>query len=189
MNGKGLVDVLEEGEFAITVGAVTRHQWRKKAQISPAILRNAFRKLRSQTLDRAIWPITEFHCLDDEHGENVDSFRNRLNNEKVFGALNAQKGGVYAFFDTTGEIIYIGKTAGNLFNEMQQRYSGRNAKKIRFRAIAKGKAKWEHWPIKDVAQFVSAYGVAEALITNVEALLTRVIINKASNMRIEQFKK
>jgi hypothetical protein len=34
--------------------------------------------------------------------------------------------------------------------------------------------------IKEVAQFVSEYGVHEGLITNVEVLLTRIIINKAS---------
>jgi hypothetical protein len=185
MNGKELVNILEEEEFSTEVGSVTRHQWRKKTQISPAILRNALRKVRSQTLHHAIRPITEFHCLEFDHDANVDSFRNRLNDEKLFGALNKQKGGIYSFFDPTGEIIYVGKTAGNLFTEMQQRYSG---KKISFRILANGKARWEHWPIKDVAQFVSAYGIDEALITNVEALLTRLIINKAANIRIEQFK-
>jgi hypothetical protein len=186
VNGKDLVRLLEETEFSVEIGAVTRHQWRSKTQLSPAILRNAFRKLQSQTLDRALWPIIEFHRIDFEHGANVDSFRNRLNDEKIFGVLSQQIGGVYAFFDTTGEVIYVGKTAGNLFTEMQQRYSG---KTIRFRVLVKGKAKWEHWSIKDVAQFVSAYGVAEPLITNIEALLTRIIINKAANIRTESFKK
>ena len=68
---------------------------------------------------------------------------------------------------------------------MQQRYSG---KKIRFRVLKNGKALWQSWSVKDVAQFVSAYRINEFLITNVEALLTRIIINKASNIRTESFK-
>lgn len=184
MNGKDLVSVLED--FSIQIGAVTKHQWRKKREISPAILRNALRKLQSQTLDHAIKPIIEFHYIDFEHGANTDSFRNRLNDEEAYETLKNQTGGIYAFFDSTGEVIYVGKTAGNLFTEMEQRYSG---KKIKFRVIKNSKAAWKHWPIKHVAQFASAYGVSDALITNVEALLTRIIINKASNIRTESFKR
>jgi hypothetical protein len=186
MNGKDLVNILEEPEFSIQIGGVTKHQWRKKKEISPAILRNALRKLRAQTLDHAIKPAIEFHCLDFEHDANTDSFRNRLNDEQAYKTLKDITGGIYAFFDSTGEIIYVGKTAGNLFSEMEQRYSG---KKIKFRVIKNGRASWKQWPIKHVAQFASAYSVSDALITNMEALLTWIIINKASNIRTESFKK
>ena len=71
MDGKDLVRILEEQEFSIAIGAVTRHQWRNKSKISPAILRNAFRKLQSQTIDRAIRPIIEFHYLDFDYSANV----------------------------------------------------------------------------------------------------------------------
>jgi hypothetical protein len=85
----------------------------------------------------------------------------------------------------TGEVIYIGKTNGNLFTEIDQRY---NQKCINFRVIGSdGKPKWKEWPIRDIAQWVSAYGIEDALITNIEALLTRVLINTASNIRTEQF--
>jgi len=60
MNGKDLVRVLEEPEFSIQIGTATRYQWRKKRQISPAILRNALRKLQARTLAHAIIPIIEF---------------------------------------------------------------------------------------------------------------------------------
>jgi hypothetical protein len=169
----------------VDIGAGTKYQWQNKRQISPAILRNAFRKVRSQTIHHAIRPITEFHYLDADHHKNVDSLRKRLKNEKIFNKLNEQEGGVYAFFDTKGEVIYVGRTFGNLFKEIEQSY---NNKHIRFRIIgADGKAKWKRRPIKEIAQFVSAYGVHEGLITNVEALLTRIIINKASNIRTEHF--
>jgi hypothetical protein len=117
--------------------------------------------------------------------KNVDSFRSRINDEIVCDALKGQNGGIYAFFDTTGEVIYVGKTTGNLFSEMEQRFHN---KKITFRVLVNGKAARENWPIKDIAQFVSAYRVDHELVTNIEALLTRIIINKAANIRTEQFK-
>jgi hypothetical protein len=110
---------------------------------------------------------------------------NRLNNQKLITKLQGQEGGIYAFFDSAGELVYVGKTTKNLFTEIQQRYSG---KKIHFRTLSKkGKPKWNAWTVKDVAQFISAYGVDKAFVTNVEALLTRLIINIASNIRVENF--
>ena len=89
------------------------------------------------------------------------------------------------FFDSAGELIYVGKTTKNLFTEIQQRYTG---KKIYFRTLSKnGKSQWNGPAIKGVAQFISACGVDKAFVTNVEALLTRLIINMASNIRVENF--
>jgi hypothetical protein len=143
--------------------------------------------VRAQTLEGAITSIAEYHYLEDrhEHGKNVDSFANRLNNKKLLTKLQQQEGGIYAFFDSAGELVYVGKTTKKLFGEMQQRYAG---KRIDFRTLSKnGKPKWNHWKIKDVAQFVSAYGVDKAFVTNIEALLTRLILNITSNLRVENF--
>jgi len=176
--------MLEE-EFSIKIGAATKSQWRRKKNISPTILRNALNKMRIQTLERAIVPIAEYHYLEDEHGKNVDSLHSRLNDQKLTTQLKDQYGGIYAFFDSAGELIYVGKTTNNLFTEIEARYIG---KKIKFRVISKqGKSKWNASSLKNVAQFMSAYGVDKAFVTNVEALLTRLIINMASNIRIENF--
>jgi hypothetical protein len=184
MTGEQLVRILEE-DFSIKIGPATKSQWRKKKRISPTILRNALNKMRAQTLERAIVPIAEYHYLDDDHGKSVNSLANRINNERLIVKLQGQEGGIYAFFDSTGELVYVGKTTKNLFTEIQQRYSG---KKIHFRTLSKkGKSKWNTWAVKDVAQFISAYGVDKAFATNVEALLTRLIINIASNIRVESF--
>jgi hypothetical protein len=185
MTGEQLVRMLEE-EFSIKIGAATKSQWRKKKRISPTIFRNALKKMHIQTLDRAIVPIAEYHYLNFDHGKNVDSLANLLNDKRLATQLQAQQGGIYAFFDSTGELVYVGKTTKNLFTEIQQRYTG---KKIRFRTLSKnGTPKWNAWTVKKVAQFVSAYGVDKAFVTNVEALLTRLIINMASNIRVEKFK-
>lgn len=57
MTGEQLVRMLEE-EFLIKIGAATKSQWRNKKKISPTIFRNALKKVRIQTLERAIVPIT-----------------------------------------------------------------------------------------------------------------------------------
>jgi hypothetical protein len=185
MRGKELVGILDE--FSIDIGPATRSQWLKKKQISSTIFRNALKKVRTQTLEHAISPIAEYHYVDGDHEENVDSFANRLNNRQLVTQLQRQEGGIYAFFDSTGELVYVGKTTKNLFTEMQQRYKN---KKIFFRTLSsKGKAKWNSWVIEDVAQFVSAYGIDKAFVTNIEALLTRLIINMGSNIKVESFTK
>jgi hypothetical protein len=83
MKGKALVNLLEEDEFSIEIGAATRTQWQKKSEISPTILRNAFRKLQYQTIERAIRPIIEFHGFDFFHDANVDSLKSRRNDDDV----------------------------------------------------------------------------------------------------------
>jgi hypothetical protein len=65
------------------------------------------------------------------------------------------------------------------------RYAG---KKVPFRVLKGGKAKREDARIKDVATYFSAYRIDVHLIANVEAFLTRLIINNASNLRVESFR-
>jgi hypothetical protein len=184
MTGEQFVRILEK-EFSIRIGAATRSQWRKKSNVSLTIFRNALKKMHTQALERAIFPITEYHYLSREHGKKSDYFANRLNNKKLESDLKVQVGGIYAFFDSTGELVYVGKTPNNLFTEIQQRFNG---KRISFRTLSrKGKPRWNDWTIRDVADFISAYGVDKAFVANVEALLTRLIINITSNIRVDNF--
>ena len=183
MNGEQLVEVLKE--FEIRVGGATETQWKTKKEISPTILKNALRKFENQKLSSAVAPVVEFHKLNFDHGHNVDTLRRRIDDEVVIENLKRTPG-IYAFYETQGRLVYVGKTEkNNLFQEMTQRYAG---KKVPFRVLKGGKAKQENASIKDVATYFSAYKVHDHLISNVEALLTRIIINNASNLRVESFK-
>src|SRR5438094_462805 len=75
----------------------------------------------------------------------------------------------------THRVRFVGTWREEFFEaplgEIQQRYKG---KKISFRKLWKGKSVWEHWTIKDVAQFLSAYAVDKSFVTDIEALLTRL---------------
>src|SRR5450756_109934 len=95
MTGEQLVRMLEE-EFSIKIAAASKSQWRKKKRISPTIFRNVLKMMRIQTLDGAIVPIAEYHCIDFYHGKNVNSLANRLNDKRLITQLKAQQGGIYA---------------------------------------------------------------------------------------------
>jgi len=183
MDGKQFVGILKE--FGIRIGAVTEVQWRGKQEISPTILRNALHKFESQKLSAAVAPIVEFHKLNLDHGNNKDTLYTRIDDKSVVKDLQASAG-IYAFYETQGRLVYVGKIEkNNLLQEMANRYAG---KKVPFRVLKGGKAKREDARIKDVATYFSAYRIDVHLIANVEAFLTRLIINNASNLRVESFR-
>lgn len=187
MRGEDLVSILVD-ELKVNISAATKSQWNKKRNISKRMLRNAFHHFEKQKFYKSIVPLAEFHEFNFKHGKNADSFANRVHNKIIEDKLKEQDSiGIYAFFDTSGRCIYIGKTEKRtLFSEMEQRYSN---KPISVRIMSKGKACPLKSKIKDVAHYFSAYKIEKHLIKNVEALLTRVIINSASNIRIESFHK
>lgn len=183
MDGKEFVSLLVS-ELKLNIGAATKAQWRNRHDISLAVLRNAFHMFEKQKFFGSIVPITEFHEFSFDHGKNVDSFASRINNKTVENKLKERDSiGIYAFFDASGRVIYIGKTEKNLFSEMCQQY----ARRISVRFIKNGRSCPKDARIKDVANYFSAYKIEKNLITNVEALLTRVLINSASNIRVESF--
>jgi hypothetical protein len=185
MKGSDLVSLLVD-ELGLKIPPMTKSQWGKRQDISKAVLRNAFKMVERHTAHQSIRPIVEFHQLKFDHGKTSDSFANRVSDAKLVNKLR-QDGcvGIYAFFDASGCVIYIGKTEKNtLFNEMSQRYS---QKSISGRVIRGGKSKPLNAKIQNIAEYFSAYAVEKHLISNVEALLTRMILNNASNIRVESF--
>jgi hypothetical protein len=142
-------------------------------------------------LTKAVVPVVEFHPLNFRHNNNIDTFAKRIDNKSHLEKLK-NTNGIYAFFTSEGSLVYIGKAENGkdgkttLFKEMNQQY---HKKKVLFRVIENGKACRADTYIRDVAEYFSAYKVDEHLIKNVEALLTRIIINNASNLRIESFTK
>jgi hypothetical protein len=186
MLGTDFVSLLVD-ELQIKIGPVTKSQWKQKKDISLTVLRNAFGHFEKQKFDEAITPLAEFHKLVLDHGRASKSFASLINS-KILEYKLKEKGsvGIYAFYDASGRVVYIGKTEKmTLFIEMQQRYIHKN---LSIRVIKHGKSAHEHIRISDVARYFSAYKVSKHLINNVEALLTRIIINNSANIHIERFK-
>jgi hypothetical protein len=182
IDGEQFVDILTG--MGLKLSPATKTQWKAKNELSVTILRNALNQFQNQILSNAIQPIVEFHELNLDHEKNVDSFLNRIDSAKIVDKMKASSG-IYAFFDASGRVAYVGKTEkNNLFNEMENRYWN---KTVSFRALKKGKSSSFSVRLADTAVYFSAYEVSAHLIKNVEALLTRVIINNASNIRLESF--
>ena len=189
----GLVDLLKE-EFGIQTDkglseslGMSFANWRNVADsiVSSLIVKRAIKAAMRYRLRSVLQPLIEYHPFVFEHGKNVDSFANRLADKGIVASLGKAYG-IYAFFDSAGKIIYLGKAEKqHLFPEMEQQY---RCKTVPFRVIENGLSKWKYPVIKYIAEYVSAYSVQPELISNVEALITRTIINNSTNLRAERFR-
>lgn len=196
MKGKDLVEMLMKElnqpnraqlakKLAVKPGQI--QAW-EKANLTKVIVRNVIRKVRNSAINQSIRPIVEFHELNHPHGDAKDTLLKKINNPKVCKELKATKG-IYAFYDSNGSIIYVGKTErGNLLAEMTQAFELVRQNYKRKLANGNGKFSIHTLAIRHTADFVSAYEVDENLIGNVEAFLTRLIPNDVVNKKTENFK-
>jgi hypothetical protein len=181
IDGGDLVDILND--YGVPLGAATRCQWRQR-ELSKTILKNAFHHFERHARTNLIEPIVEFHELDFYHGQNVDTFTKRINDLSIVRKLQEHRG-IYGFFEGTGQLIYVGKTeSSNLLNEMTQRYNG---KKLHFRMMNGANSTGMEKVIKDIAVYFSAYAVHPSMIRDIEALLTRLMINNTANLQVAKF--
>lgn len=109
--------------------------------------------------------------------------------------------GIYAFFDSQGIAIYVGKTVKrNLWAEMKDAYNRErsNHKIVVVSHPTTGDSFVPAWQKKraptikqaylyDTASYFSAYEVAPELIPKLEAFATRVFCNTLSNKKMENF--
>ncbi|MEO9624105.1 MAG: hypothetical protein ABJF09_06140 [Qipengyuania citrea] len=144
-----------------------------------------------------IFPIVEFFEVDfDDKSEK--SFLDLSQEDKceLRSHLIGSKG-VYAFYNSEFEIIYVGKTKSNLWNEMKLAFNRSmphyNRLAVhhpsgRYKATSGGvrviRPKTLH--VYDCATYFSAYRVVdESLIDLLELMLIRICPNDLLNVRIE----
>lgn len=95
------------------------------------------------------------------------------------------RAGLYAFFSSSGSLVYFGK-ASNLLVEVNQTLR-RKTPSILF----KGTTKTRH-AFREVVAFYSAYAITRgdaAFRHDVEALVLRGVLNDTFNMRVGYFKR
>ncbi|HCH0949908.1 TPA: hypothetical protein NKP42_004523 [Vibrio parahaemolyticus] len=109
--------------------------------------------------------------------------------------------GVYVFYDSRGEALYIGKAKEqSLWDEMKSAFNrDRQTQKIKlvshpytgtgFKPAFESPRKIEktNLQLADMASYFSAYEVEGDMINNVEALLVRVFANSILNVKMEKF--
>ena len=146
----------------------------------------------------ALRPIVEFFPTYDLR-ERSDLFvDNSAQHQKALREALESTKGIYAFYNSEGEVIYIGKTERqNLWKRMRHSYLAEKARYERYYvrhphqrfAFRSGsrvrRLVRQSFPISDVATFCSAYALPTNLIQFSEQLLIRIIPNDLINLRME----
>lgn len=195
-DGSQLVEMLREelgcdnkNQLATRLGvpAAKIQSWENAASLSKTIVRNVIRTVRDVAIRTSITPIAEFHHLNHLHGHDADTLTKKIDNKDICNRLK-NSSGIYAFYDSNGKVIYVGKTEkNNLMTEMSQAFNLVRPNYTRKLANGNGNFKIQKLAIRETAEFMSAYKVDMNAIGNVEAFLTRIIPNDIVNKKTENF--
>jgi hypothetical protein len=129
---------------------------------------------------------------------NQRAFLNEQNGDHAeLIEILGQSVGIYAFYNSELEIIYLGKTKRNLWSEMQnafvrpmphyERYYVHHPRG-KFKSTSSGvarKLRVRNLKVWEAASYFSAYAVGEIHIDDVEKLLIRIAPNDLLNKRME----
>ncbi len=185
--------------LGLTVGRISQLRYDNEVKDGTvnSLIKKALAAQSKSLSKRAISPIVEFFetemCQKSERSFIDVSKEDRKALQK---ALKAAKG-VYSFYNSELEIIYVGKTKNDLWTEMCNAYSRKMPHYHRYYvnhphgkySAGKGRAlrqiKRDAMYLYDAASYFSAYSVEENLIDAFETLIIRMIPNDLLNVRME----
>ena len=148
-------------------------------------------------IDQNIRPIVEFFPIElDEKSDRSFLDLSRADTKKLRADLTSSIG-IYSFYNSEYELIYLGKTKSSLWNEMKVAYTRKMSDYKRFyvdhpssiykstsggvRAIRR-----RNMYVYDCACFFSAYRVeSKPLIDVLELMMIRMCPNDILNVRME----
>ncbi|WP_313030805.1 helix-turn-helix domain-containing protein [Massilia alkalitolerans] len=197
---------------ALGVAQATLTNWEKRdkdlsaSQVASALAKSRKAAVRKSQLE-TIRPIVELfpisNCLSSREaiwhlfdgGKNAPLYR-----QGVKAALD-EKAGVYIFYDSRGQALYVGKTEKlSLWKEMTNAFNRETlVQEISLVSHPAGQQSFspgheklrQPRPTKlklyDLAHYFSAYHVASGMIGDLEALLVRSFANTLLNVRMETF--
>lgn len=139
----------------------------------------SLKKILSSHTSKIFKPIIEFYeCHPEKKGVNwvIDK------NDKKIQPLLQNKIGVYAFYDSSGRIVYFGKSNSNLFIEICQRFKGKVNRHVRL------PDKSSHIVQGNITRYISAVEVlVPEAIKNIESFVLRTIPNDDANSNIGNY--
>lgn len=184
---------------------------RKKVPLTPRQIANAIDKASKVSVSKSqrsmLRPIAEFFPLDaveSAGGIKYELFPTGKDDNPLHVQLRAglvAAKGIYIFYDTRGRAIYAGKAKKqslwqemkNVFNrdrDTQTVYRVKHPSRRQTFVPAHEKPrqpKRTQLRLNDLAAYVSAYEVDDAMINDLEALLVRGFANDLLNIRMERF--
>jgi hypothetical protein len=169
--------------------------------ISPAIVANiVYRAALSGKRSASVgWikTVVEFYDIKkvrSKQGTRWEIFdKDENKHSPLHNLLKETKAGLYAFYNSEGSIIYLGKTKNNLWSEMQGAFN-RDMTAHEIWTVAHPHTPFERRSrrirrtsvhLHDTAVFFSAYEVDSTFIDRLETLFIRVLPNNLTNVRIE----
>ena len=100
--------------------------------------------------------------------------------------------GVYAMYDSSGRILYFGKTEkkSGLLKEISQRMNASVCRTVYLQDNSGNLAKRRSVKIGEMTKYFTAYKISEnSVIGNLEAMILHLIPNDDANSRLENLKK
>jgi hypothetical protein len=191
------------GLMGLTPGRVS--QLRKTTNVDVNYVASLVTKVAikhaARTLREAIRPIVEFFPIQKskkrDKGRDIPFDTTSEQGKNLVNHLREAQG-LYSFYNSQAEIIYLGKTEKlNLYGEMINAYNRELPNYLiyrvrhpwgKYRSSSTNelrKIRKENVSLRDTASFFSAYSVKAELIGTLEALLIRMAPNYLINARIE----
>ena len=186
------------GGTSATIGNLSKRKNLGETDIINIIQRSIKKTIEHAYLDpfRIIvefYPISKTKSSQDKKWEILNI---KQNNNRELRHILSSRIGIYSYYNSQGEIIYVGKTEKDLWAEMKQAFNRKMTSLNMYRVEhPKGFVNIEAEEIKKIikrnvkmhesAQYFSAYSVPKPLISGLEAQLIRMIPNNLVNARIE----
>jgi DNA-binding transcriptional regulator YdaS (Cro superfamily) len=206
-NDSGLAEKL-----GVTPASVS--QWVSRDQVTPRQLAEWIKKVRDagkkEAHQTAIRPLVEFFPLEKSGTKQgvayeLFSIKSDKGPHQYLKGLREEleeKKGIYIFFDSRGQALYIGKAAKqSLWKEMNLAFNRDrgDVQKIKRVDHPSRMQKYKNSdekirqitphtvPLCELATYFSAYDIADEMIGEVEALLVRSSANTLLNIKMERF--
>ncbi|MCG9875913.1 MAG: hypothetical protein MH321_14140 [Leptospiraceae bacterium] len=174
----------------------------KSRKVDRKSIQKLFQKSVEATSNQIIKPIIEFYGIDKSSDKFLDEKSNKKYINGIIARLKECKG-IYCFFDSRGQTLYIGKATGqSLFSRMNTSYRN-SAKELQLFNVQHPSNNLEYRSMEEItnrrivnrkqtlfeaASYFSAYEVTiEAYIPVIEAMLIRCFPNNIANKRMENF--
>ena len=216
MKGSELCDILQKqldlktgtalgNALGLTQGRISQVRSNKKLLTAKQVAKFFGKAIIHKVGDEffnAVVPLVEFfeiHRTKTTH--NVSWLPFDVKKQNALKTLLSDAQGIYAFYNSEGEIIYLGKTMGQtIFKEMNNAYNrdfpsyqiltvNHPWKKFKQSDNGTRQIKKRNAHLHETARYFSCYKVSEELISPLEALLIRVLPNNLINVKIEKLNK
>jgi len=185
---KKVLPVNTDKELAEWIGVkgASISQW-QSGTASPQ--RNALQRITKCLLSAWVEPLVEtepVHPAKSKKGWRVDGDKQRRS--RLCQRLKDHRG-VYLFYDSLGQVTYIGQAKKNLFFELEQQLKQKPRHKVYVGAEGATKLQAKQLQQGDIARFLSAYETPTSdAAHNAEALLIRAIYNSHQNRNQAKFR-